>query len=214
MSKLQVIVGSTRPMRAADLVVPWVVRRSVQHGAFEVELLDLRDWPLPDFAEDVATIGDRNNPIYSDPLINRWNTKVFEADAYVVITPEYNHSIPAVLKNAMDSVFVSYAFRNKPLAAVGYSAGIAAGTRALQHLSDIAIELEMVPLRNTVLIPYVRSAFDDTTSPFDPIADVSMTVMLDDLAWWAAALSSARAKGQLLPGQERFRSAADAIRAR
>jgi hypothetical protein len=72
----------------------------------------------------------------------------------------------------------------------------------------------MVPLRNTVLIPYVRSAFDSSTSPFDPIADVSMTVMLDDLAWWAAALSSARAKGELLPGQERFRSAADAIRAR
>ena len=66
MPKLQVIVGSTRPTRAADLVVPWVVERAQSHGGFDVEVLDLRDWPLPFFQEHMGTIGDLADPTYSD----------------------------------------------------------------------------------------------------------------------------------------------------
>ena len=116
--KLQVIIGSTRPTRAADRVAPWVVDRASAHPAFDVEVLDLRDWPLPMFAEHLGTIGDFNDPTYSNPLVRRWNHKIKEADAYLVITPEYNHSVPGVLKNAIDSVWVSLAFRNKPIVAV------------------------------------------------------------------------------------------------
>jgi NAD(P)H-dependent FMN reductase len=95
-SKLLVIVGSTRPGRAADLVLPWVTSRLKQ------------------------------------------------ADAYVVVTPEYNHSIPAVLKNAIDTVWLSFGFRNKPVAAVGYSGSIGAGIRAIEHLAHVFIEAEAV----------------------------------------------------------------------
>jgi len=205
-SKLHVIVGSTRPTRAADLVVPWVVDRATAHPAFDVEVLDLRDWPLPMFGEHAGTIGDFNDPTYSDPIVKRWNNKMAEADAFLVVTPEYNHSVPGVLKNAFDNVFVSFALRNKPVAALGYSGGIAAGVRAIEHLAHIVIEADAVPLRSTVIIPGVHSAFEDGT-PKDPMTEIALGICLDDLAWWSAALEHARAQGELAPATFRARSA-------
>jgi NAD(P)H-dependent FMN reductase len=208
MSKLQVIIGSTRPMRAADRVVPWVLARATAHGGFDVEVVDLRDWPLPFFAEHAGSIGDFKDPTYSEPIVKAWNDKVKAADAYLVITPEYNHSVPGVLKNAIDSVFVSFALRNKPIAAIGYSGGTAAGVRAIEHLAHIAIEAEMVPLRNAVIIPQVASAFGEDGEPLDREIDIRLTVLLDDLAWWSAVLERARAEGELAPGAMRARAAA------
>ncbi len=208
--RLQLIVGSTRPTRAAESVWPWVKARASEHGAFEVELIDLRDWDLPMFGEHIGSIGDRSDPTYSEPIVKRWNTKIKEADAYLVVTPEYNHSIPAVLKNAIDSVFVSFALRNKPLATVSYSGGIAGGTRAIEHLAHIVIEAEAVPLRNSVIIPFVSNAFDEAGQPTNPATDIALTIALDDLAWWAAVLAKARADGELAPGTFRARAAAAA----
>jgi NAD(P)H-dependent FMN reductase len=211
MPKLQIIIGSTRPNRAADKVAPWVIDRAMSHPAFDVEVLDLRDWPLPIFAENFDTIGDINDPTYSDPAVRRWNHKIKEADAYLVITPEYNHSVPGVLKNAIDNVWVSFAFRNKPIVAVGYSGGIAGGVRAIEHLAQIAIEAELVPIRAAVVIPRVAEAFDDDGLPIDPVTDVSLGVALDDLAWWSAALERARAAGELVPAAFRVQAAAAAF---
>jgi NAD(P)H-dependent FMN reductase len=207
MSRLQVIVGSTRPTRSADLVAPWVAKAAAAHGAFEVEVLDLRDWPLPLFSEHLGTLGDPKDPTYSGPVVKAWNRKIKEGGAYVFITPEYNHSVPAVLKNAIDSVWASFAFRNKPVAAVGYSGGIGAGIRAIEHLAQVAIEAEAVPLRNTVVIPFVTEAFDAAGQPADPVTRASLDVLLDDLAWWSAVLEPARAAGELLPGRFRLRAA-------
>ena len=207
MSKLQIIVGSTRPTRAADLVVPWIVSSASAHGGFDVELIDLRDWPLPMFAEHLGTIGDFNNPTYSKPIMKAWNDKIKEADAYIVVTPEYNHSLPGVLKNAFESVFISFAFRNKPIAAVGYSNGIGAGIRAIEHLAQVAIEAEAVPLRHSVVIPFVTTAFNEVGEPLNSATSVSLDVMLDDLAWWSLALEAARASGQLIPGGFRAQAA-------
>ncbi len=78
MPKLQVIIGSTRPTRAAEHVARWVVSRAERHEAFEVEVLDLRDWPLPLFQEHMGTLGDFVDPPYSDPIVKRWNTKIAE----------------------------------------------------------------------------------------------------------------------------------------
>jgi NAD(P)H-dependent FMN reductase len=205
--KLQIIVGSTRPTRAADQVAPWVTGRAAVHEAFDTEVLDLRDWALPMFGEHMGSIGDPRDPSYSDERVRAWNKKIAEADAYLIITPEYNHSIPGELKNAIDSVFVSFAFRNKPLAMVGYSGGVGGGIRAIEHLNQVAVELEMAPLRSTVVLPYVDKAFDDDGRPVDPTTDVSLQILLDDLAWWAAALRSARAAGELMPGKVRLRMA-------
>ena len=210
MSKLQIIIGSTRPNRAADKVAPWVIDRAKSHKAFDVEVLDLRDWPLPIFAENFDTIGDINDPTYSHPVVKRWNQKIKEADAYLVITPEYNHSVPGVLKNAIDSVWISFAFRNKPIVAVGYSGGIAGGVRAIEHLAQIAIEAELVPIRAAVVIPRVAEAFDGGL-PVNPVTDISLEVALDDLAWWSAALEPARAAGELVPAAFRVQAAAAAL---
>jgi NAD(P)H-dependent FMN reductase len=207
MSRVLVIVGSTRPTRAADSVVPWVMSRIGAHDAFDAELADLRDWPLPIFAEHMGTIGDISDPTYSEPIVRAWNKMVKEADAFIVITPEYNHSVPAALKNAIDSVWLSFGFRNKPVAAVGYSGSIGGGIRAIEHLAHVFIEAEAVPLRNTVVIPFVRDAFDDAGRPTNPETDIRLQVMLDDLAWWSAALEKARAEGELIPGTFRARAA-------
>jgi NAD(P)H-dependent FMN reductase len=213
MAKLLVIVGSTRPNRAADRVVPWVTAQAQAQGSFDVELADLRDWPLPIFAEHMGTIGDLSDPTYSEPLVRAWNAKVKSADAFLVVTPEYNHSVPAALKNAIDSVWLSFGFRNKPVATVGYSAGIGAGIRAIEHLAHIFIEAEAVPLRNATVLPFVNDAFDEQGAPRNPMTAASLTILLDDLAWWSAALQKARAGGELVPGQLRARAAMAATQA-
>jgi NAD(P)H-dependent FMN reductase len=205
--KLQIIVGSTRQTRAADKVVPWIASRAAQHAEFETEVLDLRDWQLPMFSEHFGTIGDPSDPTYSDEIVRRWNRKIAEADAYLIVTPEYNHSVPGELKNAIDSVFVSFAFRNKPMAFAGYSAGVGGGIRAVEHLNQIATEVEAVPLRSTVVLPFVDKAFTDDGEPVDPTTEVSLQIALDDLAWWATALGAARAAGELVPGKIRMRMA-------
>ena len=211
MSMLHIIIGSTRPGRAADLVAPWVVDRARNHGGFDVEVLDLRDWALPMFTETFETVGDFNNPTYSSPVVRSWNQKIAQADAFLVITPEYNHSIPAVLKNAVDSVFVSFAFRNKPIAAVGYSGGITGGVRAIEHLAQIAVEAEMMPLRTMTIIPQVFQAFTADRQPVNPVAEISLRTALDDLKWWSDALEIARTNGQLPPAAFRIQAAAASL---
>ena len=155
----------------------------------------------------MGTIGDFKDPTYSEPIVRQWNQTLKQADAVLVITAEYLHSMPGTLKNALDNVFVSWALRNKPLAAVGYSSGIAAGVRAVEHLMAAAIEAEAVPLRQTVLIPHVQDAFDGAGAPRDLGTRAAMTVMLEDLAWWGALLAHGRAQGELLPGVLRIRAA-------
>src|ERR1700751_5710834 len=209
--KVNIIIGTVRQGRAADPVASWVAERASEHGAFEVEILDLRDWPLPHFAEGAEAIGDFAAPTYSDPIVKAWNKKQKDAHAVIFITAEYNHSIPGVLKNAIDSVFVSFALRNKPIVAVGYSGGIGGGVRAIEHLAQIAIEAEMVPLRTAVVIPQVAEAFDEVGVPLNPVTDISLGIALDDLAWWSAALERARNDGELQPAAFRIQAAAAAV---
>ncbi|GAA2574433.1 NAD(P)H-dependent oxidoreductase [Winogradskya consettensis] len=212
MAKLLVIVGSTRPTRAADRVVPWVLAQAQAQEGFDVELADLREWPLPIFGEHPGTLGDITDPTYSDPLVRAWNKKVKESDAFLIVTPEYNHSVPAVLKNAIDSVWLSFGFRNKPVATVGYSAGIGGGIRSIEHLAQMFVETEAVPLRNATVLPFVNDAFDDQGQPVNPMTSAALKIMLDDLTWWTAALDKARAGGELVPGQLRARAALMALR--
>ena len=212
MSKLLVIVGSTRPTRAADLVLPWLTQKVSEHAAFDAEVVDLRDWPLPVFAEHFGTIGDFSDPTYSEPVVKEWNNKIKGADAYLIVTPEYNHSVPGGLKNAIDSVWVSYGFRNKPVAFVSYAGGQAGGVRAIEHLVHVFVETESVPVRNSVVIPHVRDAFDAGGQPKNAFTDAAADIMLDDLAWWSAALEKARAGGQLQPGSFRMQAALAAAR--
>ena len=207
MPELKIIIGSTRPGRAAELVVPWITARAGGHGAFRTEMLDLRDWELPIFAENFETLGDLHDPTFSAPIIRRWNGVIGSADAFLFVTPEYNHSLPGVLKNAIDSVFATFGFRNKPCVTAAYSGGPTGGARAVEHLALVAIEAEMVPLRNNVLIPNIASAFGDDGSPRDPRTEMATSIALDDLAWWGETLRAARSAGQLPPAMARLMAA-------
>ena len=210
---LKIITSTTRPGRSADRVLPWLVDRLAGDERFDVEVLDLREWKLPLFQETVDTIGDRSDPTYSDPLVKAWNRKVAEGEAFVIVTAEYNHSVPGELKNALDNVFVSNAFRNKPVAFVGYSGGPIGGARAVEHLAHIMIEAEAVSLRNTVLVGGVGGAFDDEGRPTSVATDAALNVLKDDVAWWADVLTAARASGQLAPGNARFMQELNALSA-
>jgi NAD(P)H-dependent FMN reductase len=158
------------------------------------------------FTETLESIGDRRNPTYSEPLVRDWNRTIKVGDAFLLITPEYNHSFPAVLKNALDNVFMSQGLRNKPVGFVGYSAGPIAAARAVEHLAHVIIEADAVPLRNTVLVGGVHQAFVDG-EPTSKISDVALRITLDDLEWWGNALKAARAQGELPPGNARLRAA-------
>lgn len=195
---LKLIVGSSRPERGADLFLPWLIQRIDRHGRFAVEVCDLRDWDLPMFQETWSSPGSG----YTTDAVRRWNDTVVAGEAFLFVTPEYNHSVPAVLKNAIDSVFQSNGFRNKPAGFVGYSGGIIGGSRAVEHLASIAIEAELVPLRNAVLLAQYFQNFEGGR-PRHAATDEALTVLLDDLVWWGAALRRARAEGELPPAGER-----------
>ena len=202
---LKIIVGSTREGRAADHVLPLIEAKAREHGAFEVEVLDLREWTLPMFQETRATLGDPANPTYSDPIVQAWNNKIKEADVFIFITPEYNYAISGALKNAIDNVYASQGFRNKVLLPVSYSGGIFGGARAVLDLAPIALEVEMHMIRNAVLIGNVGSAFVDG-KPVNPATGAAVEIGLEDLAWWGNALKRAREEGALPTGAVRMQA--------
>ena len=105
------------------------------------------------------------------------------------VTPEYNHGYPAVLKNALDHVYAEW--NNKPAAFVAYG-GKAGGARSVEQLRSVAIELQMAPIRQAILIPGVRRAFDEDGKPADASYEQQADALLDQLVWWARALKAAR----------------------
>jgi NAD(P)H-dependent FMN reductase len=139
-----VIMGSVREGRMAEPVGNWVMEQAQDHSGLACELVDLRDWELPFYAfPKPPAMGG-----YTDPLQLRWAEKIAGADGYILIAPEYNHGIPAVLKNALDFVYAEWA--RKPVAFVGY--GGAGGARSIEHLTGVARALALTPLEATVHI--------------------------------------------------------------
>ncbi len=189
---LQVITGTTRQGRFSERVAAWVLERLATHDAFTVEHVDLRDHPLPFFEAEAAPARTGRN--YQDEAVARFGATVERADGYVLLTGEYNHGYPAVLKNAMDSTFVEW--RRKPVTFVGW--GNVGGARAIEQLREVAVEFEMAPLRHAVhVLPDVLLAVRRAEDPADPALfaplEPRLTLLADDLAWWMQALATARA---------------------
>lgn len=187
--RLAIVIGSVRPNRFADHPARWIEGIATRHGGFDVELVDLKDYPLPFFAETAS-------PAYAPPkneVAQRWQRKVAQFDAYIFTAAEYNHGPAAVLKNALDHCYNEW--RNKPVSFVGY--GGAGGTRAVEQLRLNAVELQMAPIRAAVHIQmpvYLAVAKEGKNlGDFDFLAQNARD-MLDQLAWWAEALKLARDK--------------------
>lgn len=180
--RILVILGSTRDGRVGEQVARWLMRKLEDRPEADFELVDLRDYPLPIYA---GPSGDG-----PDPAVRRWVDKVAAADGYVVVTPEYNHGYPAPLKGALDHAYREW--NRKPVAFVSYG-GHAAGYRAVEQLRLVAVELQMVPIREQVGIQSPWAAFDRDGELPRPGADEAVRQMIDDLLWWARALRRARA---------------------
>jgi len=145
--KIHVILASTREKRFGDKLARYLFDELSKRNDVEAELVDLRDWPLPFF--DAPTAPALTKEPSSHEIVNRWAAKIREADGYLVVTPEYNHGYPAVLKNAIDWLFHEWA--KKPIAFASY--GNAGGARAIEQLREVVIEVELVPLRDAIHLP-------------------------------------------------------------
>lgn len=183
--RIQVILGSTREGRAGEQVARWVTELAARRGDLEVELVDLRDFPLPFFESAVSP----KRALSDDPRVQAWAAKIAEADGYIFVTPEYNYGYPAVLKNALDYLY--YQWNDKPVGFVGYG-GVAGGIRAVQQLRQVVVELGLIQVRTQVLIPRVFAAFGDDGQPVDTMHATTAAALLDEMVDWARTLGAKR----------------------
>ena len=189
--KIALIIGSTRATRFADIPAQWMLAQAQARSDMSVELVDLRDFDLPLFNEMATNAWVPS----SDPKAVAWQKKMGEFDGYIFVVAEYNRSISGSLKNALDQAYVEWV--HKPMAAIAY--GSVGGTRALEHLRMIAVELQMVPVRNAVHIGMgdffkVHPGMGGSGKMADIEANIlpAAKATLDDLVWWANATKVAR----------------------
>lgn len=188
--RIGVIISSTRDTRLADKPAAWLMDKVKDHPDLEFDLIDLRDANLPFFNEPASNLWMPS----SDPNAVAWQEKLAGFDGFVFVVAEYNRSITGALKNALDQAYKEW--NRKPFAALAY--GSLGGARALEHLRLIGIELQMVPLRNAVHIgggDFFKVSPLGSDAPMSEIEahlEGSLNAMLDELAWWAKTLKTAR----------------------
>ena len=189
--RIALIVGSTRPTRFADKPAQWMLKQAKARDDMEVEVVDLRDHPLPFFSEVASNLRAPSQ----DPEAVRWQQTIGKFDGYIFVVAEYNHSITGVLKNALDQAYKEW--NRKPFTAIGY--GGLGGGRAVEHLRGIGVELQMVSTRSAVHIGGSdfmavfpmggNKAIEEIEAGLLPAAKAA----LDELVWWAKATMAARA---------------------
>ena len=186
--RIAVIIGSIRPTRFGDKPAQWILEHAQARGDVEVELVDLKDYELPLFD---APASDLWMPT-PNPVAAKWQEKLNSFDGFIVVTAEYNRSIPGALKNAVDWAYKP--FNKKAVAYVSY--GSVGGARAVEHLRNVMVELQAVSVRQGVhiggsdFIPIMmgQRQWGDVSASFDPFA----TELLDNLVWWTNATRTAR----------------------
>jgi len=195
--KVQIIIGSTRPNRVTDRVAKWVAAEARNLPQTDVEVLDLADYPMPFLDEPISPQFNPNRK--PGPVVGKWLSKLAEADAFVLVTPEYNRSYSAVLKNALD--YIDYQFAKKPVALVAH--GVTGGAQAVAHLRGVMPGLLAITVpRATFLVGRAGEHLDEDdnlneemkANPHGPQA--ALKVMLEDLKWYSDALAAARSSSQ------------------
>jgi NAD(P)H-dependent FMN reductase len=183
-TKIAIIIGSTRPGRNGEQVARWVERLARQRDDAEFELVDLLDYKLPHLDEALpASVGQ-----YANEHTQAWASKIAEFDGFVFVTPEYNHSTSGALKNAIDFLYAEW--NNKAAGFVSY--GAQGGARAVEHLRLVMGELQVADVRTQVTL-YLYSDFENyTTFQPAPQHEGVLTTMLDQLVAWSGALATVR----------------------
>ncbi|MDX3094948.1 NAD(P)H-dependent oxidoreductase [Streptomyces sp. ME01-24h] len=182
---IAVIIGSTRGGRFGPVVADWITEHIAQREDLTADLVDLVATPLP-------TVFPAFGQTPSDEVVAQLGAvspRLAEADGFVIVTPEYNHSFPAPLKNAID--WHNEQWHAKPVGFVSYG-GLAGGLRAVEQLRVVLAELHAVTIRNTVSFHNYGEIFGADGKPTGPGCDAAAKAMLDQLTWWAHALRDAR----------------------
>jgi NAD(P)H-dependent FMN reductase len=189
--KIAVVIGSTRPTRFADAPAQWILKQAKARDDMEVELVDLRDHPLPFFDEMASNLWMPSK----NPEAVRWQQTVGRFDGYIFVVAEYNHSITGVLKNALDQAYKEWV--RKPFTAIGY--GGTGAVRAVEHLRSIAVELQMVSTHASVHIGGGDFMAVHPMFGKKPIEEIEANLLpstktsFDELVWWAKATMAAKA---------------------
>jgi len=184
MLKIAVIVGSTRPGRKADTVARWVFDIAARRGDASFEIVDIAAFDLPLLDEALPpSMGQ-----YAQPHTRAWAEKIAGFDAFVFVTPEYNHSTSGALKNAIDYLFREW--NDKPAGFVGY--GSTGGTRAVEHLRGIMGEIKVADVRAQVALSLFNDFENFTTFKPQPRQEAAVEAMLNDLIRWGRALQAMR----------------------
>ncbi|MFD7441892.1 NADPH-dependent FMN reductase [Streptomyces sp. NPDC059909] len=182
---LAVVIGSNREGRFGPVVADWFLSRAADRDDFTVEVVDLADVDLPtslSYAPDDRVKAE----------LAKVTPRLADADAFIVVTPEYNHSFPAALKNLVDWHYTQW--QAKPVGFVSYG-GMSGGLRAVEQLRQVFAEMHAVTVRDTVSFHNARIHFDDEGRHKDPTGpDAAAKTMLDQLAWWGTALRDARTR--------------------
>jgi NAD(P)H-dependent FMN reductase len=185
MPKLTIVIASTRPGRAGLPFAEWFAGRAQAHGGFEVQTADLAKIALP-------LLDEPNHPRlrqYTQQHTKDWSATVQASDAFVFVTPEYNHGYPATLKNAIDYLHQEWAY--KPVGFVSYG-GVAAGTRAVQQLKPVVAAVRMLPVVEAVNIPFHTQFIDDDGRvQANNVMEQAASAMLDELIRTDAARPTA-----------------------
>jgi NAD(P)H-dependent FMN reductase len=191
--KIQIVLGSTRPGRVIERVGKWVETAAREINDFEVEVVDLADYVMPLLDE---AISPRFNPDRKpNPVAKKWLEKIGEADGYIFITPEYNHSITGALKNAID--YFDFQIVKKPVAIVSY--GTVGGARSAEQLKVILIESKaaIVPEAVALLGRPTEVLSEDgvldeviAANPYGP--NYALDTTLKELSWWTQTLKAGR----------------------
>jgi NAD(P)H-dependent FMN reductase len=186
MLTIKVILGSVREGRLGEKPAQWILEKAKSRENLSVELVDLKDYPLPLFAESQHPAAVSGN--YPNEIAKKWAAKMGEADGFIFVTPEYNHGYPSSLKNAIDYIYGEWI--NKPAAFVSYGAD--GGVRAVEQLRQVVNQLQMYPVSAGVYMTrpwdYLNEQGVLDTTHFEKAGDA----MLDQLSWLGEALKAAR----------------------
>jgi NAD(P)H-dependent FMN reductase len=186
MPRLSIIIGSTRPGRAGLPIADWFIERARRHGGFELDVVDLAELNLP-------MLDEPNHPRlrqYTHQHTKDWSARVGGSDAFVIVTPEYNHGYSAPVKNAID--YLHHEWHYKPVGFVSYG-GVASGTRAMQQLKQVVTALRMLPLTDAVNIPFHTQFIDDDGAvQANETMEQAADTMLDELLRVQATLRPLR----------------------
>ena len=186
MIKVAIIVGSTRPGRKAETVARWVHAVATKRNDAEFELVDIKDFDLPLLDEPMPPSRGQ----YTQPHTRAWAAKIASFDAYVFVTPEYNHGPSGALKNAIDYLYREW--NNKAAGFVGY--GSAGGTRAVEQLRLVMGELQVADVRAQVMLSLFTDFENFTTFKPAAVHEKSVNAMLDQVIAWGTALKTLRKK--------------------